>query len=96
MRHGATELRAGVVRARADLRREPELALVLAGQPDVDQGAGDERHRRARHALEDLGETGARGRRAGQLDQGPLGHRRADRRGRGLAGCARVHGHIPR
>ena len=33
-----------------------ELALILAGEPDVDQRAGDERRRGARHALEDLGE----------------------------------------
>ena len=94
--HGPAQLGAGVVRARADLGGEPELALVLAGEPDVDQRAGDERGRGARHALEHLGEVRPRAGRFRQLDEGPLGQRRADRRARLLAGHARTHGHIPR
>ena len=94
--HGPAQLRAGADRPRADLGGERELLLILAREPDVDERAGDEGRRGARHALEDLGEIRPRAGRSGQLDEGSLGHRGADGRARLLLGRARAHGHIPR
>jgi hypothetical protein len=64
----------------SDLGGEPDLALVLAGEPHVDQRARHERRRGAGHAVQDLGEAGPCTRRLGQLDQCPLGGLSARRR----------------
>jgi hypothetical protein len=94
--HGPAELRASVIRARANLGGKLELTLVVGGEPDVDERAGHAGLRGAGHALEDLGEARPRAGRLGQFDEGPLSRRRVDRRARPLAGRTGAHDHIPR